>query len=140
MTFGEFIVKTASTALGAYIGMMIVLAVAEWELRRGRKFAVEAVKRVTEESAEYLREISPKWISTDVEMPEVDQSVIVHVVHRASPDDGWWVIESDIWCGDGWDVNADDDMYWVTHWRHVGERPEGFRNAETKVRRGTRTI
>ena len=133
MTFGEFIVKTASTALGAFSGGLIAIAFAKWELRKTHERYTKAIQHEGRILEEKLRAVSPKWVSTDVEMPEVHQSVIVHVVHRASPDDGWWVIESDIWCGDGWDVNADDDMHWVTHWRHVGERPEEFRNAETEV-------
>lgn len=135
MTFGEFIVRMTATALGAFSGGLIGIAVAKWELRKGRKFAAEAIERATKESAEYLREVSPQWVSTKDRLPEPYQPVFTHVVHTHSPNDGWWVIEDNMLLPDGsWEVDPDTDVHWVTHWKTKGERPEEFRNAENAGR------
>ena len=77
-----------------------------------------------------LEEATPRWISVKDRMPNPYQHVIVHVRHtekwreNAAPSEQWNVVEEDCWLGDGWEVNADDDIHEITHWMPLPEPPK----------------
>ena len=77
-----------------------------------------------------MEHIDTKWISVKDRMPDAFQPVIVHVRHTEKwrntmlTDLPWHVVEEDIWLGDKWSNNADDDIHEVTHWMPMPEPPK----------------
>ena len=71
-----------------------------------------------------------EWISVKDRMPDAYQPVIVHVRHTEEwrntvlTEHPWHVVEEDVWLGDGWCNNADEDIHEVTHWMPMPEPPE----------------
>ena len=70
-----------------------------------------------------------EWISVKDSLPPEYCPVLVHVRHTEkwgrslSNQDAWHVVEEDIWLGDKWSNNADDDIHEVTHWMNMPEPP-----------------
>lgn len=66
----------------------------------------------------------PEWILTSERMPEPNVAVIIHVTNDA----GWECVEFDIYDGEKWLDNCDDEQHHVTHWMPAPKWPEEDEN------------
>lgn len=66
-----------------------------------------------------------KWISVKDRLPEFPRFVLVYVKHPASdPFPSWSCIMTDMYLGDRWAENADEEVHEVTHWMPLPEPPK----------------
>lgn len=66
-----------------------------------------------------------QWISVKDRLPVDPRSVLVHVRHPAVLHfSAWSCIMTDMWLGDKWAENADDEVHEVTHWMQLPEPPK----------------
>lgn len=65
------------------------------------------------------------WISVKELLPEDPRFVLVYVKHpESSSFPAWQCIMTDMWLGDRWAENADEEVHEVTHWMLLPEPPE----------------
>ena len=66
-----------------------------------------------------------RWISVKDRLPTDPRFVLVHVKHPAqSHYPEWSCIMTDMWLGDRWVENADEEVHEVTHWMPLPEPPK----------------
>lgn len=66
-----------------------------------------------------------QWISVKDRLPEDPRFVLVYVKHpSAHPFPAWSCIMTDMYLGDRWMENADEEVHEVTHWMPLPEAPK----------------